>query len=146
MNVARKTLEYVRARLWVGDRSGSLAVLNQVLTPTLRAPLDPEATFFCERLGCAGVAYLTCVARQIQSDNEIRGVGSRATRARRRTRANRSRELARHDGKRGTTPSRPTCVTTRCEFGAAVRAILGDTREAQALASRAPRASDTSEV
>jgi hypothetical protein len=81
------------------------------------------------------VRAVVCVARQIQSELEMK---PRAP--------NRPRELARHDGKRGRTPTRPTCVTERCAIGREVRAAHGDTDEARAMAARAPRASDTSEA
>lgn len=81
------------------------------------------------------VRAVVCVARQIQSEAEMRPA-----------RPDRPRELARHDGKRGRTPTRPTCVTERCEVGREVRAAHGDTDEARAMAARAPRASDTSEA
>lgn len=85
-------------------------------------------------LGC-GVPAVVCVARQLQSEAELRGA----------RRANRPRELARHDGKRGRAPTRPTCVSSRCALGASVRLMLGDSPRARAMAAAAPRSSDTSE-
>jgi hypothetical protein len=99
----------------------------------LALPLTPEAPVQDCPLGCP-VTALVCVARQIQSDQELNARDP-----------SRPRELARHDGKRGRTPSRPTCVTARCAVGREVRAALGDLPEAKAMAARAPRASDTSE-
>jgi hypothetical protein len=97
-------------------------------------------------LGCP-VRAVVCVARQLQSQREMEGSGTRFARdpRRRRDRPDRPAELARHDKKRGTTPTRPTCVTARCALGAQVRVMLGDTPEAQAMAARAPRGSDTVE-
>jgi hypothetical protein len=93
-------------------------------------------------LGCP-VRAIVCVSRQIQSDVETKG--AKTTRAcRRRADPDRPKELARHDKKRGTHASRPTCVTEHCQVGAVVRALHGDTPEAIAMAARAPRETDTS--
>lgn len=97
-------------------------------------------------LGCS-ITALGCTARQIQSQLEREGQGSRFAKdpKRRRDRAGRPPELARHDTKRGSRASRPTCVTSLCPVGAVVRALHGDTPEAIEMARRAPSASDTVE-
>lgn len=94
-------------------------------------------------LGCP-VSAVVCVARQIQSDLETKGTSS-TRRCVRRADPGRPVELARHDGKRGTLASRPTCVTAHCPVGAFVREAHGDTAEAKDMARRAPRCTDTSE-
>ncbi len=96
-------------------------------------------------LGCP-VPAVVCVARQLQSEMERKGVRQRTTSraCRRRADPDRARELARHDGKRGTQASRPTCVTEHCQVGAIVRALHGDTDEAWTMAEKAPRETDTS--
>jgi hypothetical protein len=106
--------------------------VGEQLALGLRLPSDapvPDCPLACP------VRAVVCVARQLQSELEMKPRDP-----------NRPRELARHDGKRGRTPTRPTCVTERCEVGREVRAAHGDTEEARAMAARAPRASDTSEA
>ncbi len=132
-----------------GDARAQIALAEQRLSSMRRAlavrpadPIDPgqlvlelplpsDALVFDCPLGCP-VSALVCTARQIQSEQEI-GAGARAKR--------RS-----SPAKRGRTPTRPACVTTRCSLGASVRERHGDTAEARAMASRAPRATDTSET
>lgn len=96
-------------------------------------------------LGCP-ISALHCTARQIQAQLEREGGGSRFANdpRRRRDRPDRPPELARHDTKRGSRASRPSCAS--CPVGAVVRALHGDTPEAIEMARRAPRASDTAET
>lgn len=122
--------------------SALVSAVRNALRPRRPDPVDPgqerlvlpmasDALVLDCPLGCP-VSALVCTARQIQSEQEI-GAGARA---RRRS----------SPAKRGRTPTRPTCVTARCGVGAAVRERHGDTSEARAMASRAPRAADTSET
>lgn len=108
--------------------------------------LRPDAVVADCPLGCP-VEAIVCVARQLQSQREADGTGTRFARdpKRRRDRADRSVDLARHDKKRGLGLTRPTCVTGRCSVGSQVRLLLGDRPEAQAMAARAPGASDAVE-
>ncbi len=140
-------------------------IRREVSVPRRRAPADESAPHQLELvlalrmaaeapvrgcpLGCRDVRAVVCVARQLKSEAELSDGTARSAKAskrKRRAEAGRTLEaLERHKGKRGRAPSRPTCVTERCKQGAAVRALLGDTPEAVALAEKAPSASDTSE-
>lgn len=100
----------------------------------LSLALTPEAVVLDCPLRCP-VQAIVCLARQYQSDMEMQ----------RRAAPDRPPELRRHDKKRGTTTTRPTCVTSRCAVGARVRLLLGDRPEARAMAARAPRSGDTVE-
>jgi hypothetical protein len=96
----------------------------------LHLPMASDSLVWDCPLGCP-VSALVCVARQVQSELEI-GRGPAVRRS--------------SPAKRGRAPTRPSCVTARCEVGARVRLLLGDPTEAKAMAARAPRASDTSEA
>jgi hypothetical protein len=142
-----------------GDTAGAMAALGSILRaveapaedhkpvaeqPPLTLRLRPDSRVEDCPLGTPDVRAIVCVARQIQSDMESGGVET-SRRCWRRADPNRPVELSRHDGKRGTLVSRPTCVTTHCPVGARVRLLLGDLPEAAAMARKAPRATDTSE-
>lgn len=115
----------------------------------LELPMASAALVLDCPLGCP-VSALVCVARQIQSEQELTpgtAASAKADKRERRAEAGRTIEaLARHIGKRGKTPTRPACVTERCSVGASVRDRHGDTEAARAMARRAPRAADTSET
>lgn len=130
----RRAVAILRALRFESARAVADSLERQI--PFL-TPLDPGTTVGGCPLHC-GVTAVECVARQIHAEIETRGAPT--TRAcRRRADPDRPRELARHDGKRGTAASRPTCTTVLCSVGACVRAVLGDTAEARAMAARAPR-------
>jgi hypothetical protein len=78
---------------------------------------------------------LTCVARQIASEAEV-GAGPAVERTKRDPRYG-------SQAKRGRLATFVQCRTELCPVGAAVRARLGDTPEAQEMARHAPRCSDT---
>ena len=141
VQAARRVVAALRRAL-TGRRAERVELAEQL---ALRLRYQSDSAIDCP-LGCP-VRAVVCVARQIQSEWESSGrltVFARSSRSR--LREGRAPELARHDRKRGVGLSRPTCVTARCEVGAAARVGLGDTEEAVAMAARAPRASDTSEA
>lgn len=152
----RVTVRQAVVRLRARDVAEALALLRSVLDaprrrrgrpydyPRLPGLVLEEVIVRDCPLGCP-VKAVVCVARQIQSDIETGGTQTQR-RCQRRADPDRPAELARHDGKRGTLASRPTCVTSHCALGASVRALVGDTPEAVEMAKRAPRCTDTSET
>jgi hypothetical protein len=76
-------------------------------------PLPGDAVIDDCPLG-RGLTVRACVARQLAGDPKENEDEDRPY------------YLSRHDGKRGTAPDRPHCVTARCPLGARIRAACGD--------------------
>jgi hypothetical protein len=99
------------AMLRLGDREGTLALLRRLQgLVTGREPeiIEPEARFHCERLD-AELSYQSCVAMQVENEKNLR---------KRKARAGSDGNTARHRGK---CPENPTCQTSECPRGRAIR-------------------------